>query len=177
MSYRMNWNPPPEVVDIMNRALKAPLVSREERAAADSHAPVLDQSGIEGVLPHRNPFLLVDRVTLLDVDRNLIVGHYDLARAADVLAGHFPAYPVWPGALQVEAITQTGTILALMRADCPTSESFALVRTLARFLRPIVPGADVEIICTVAEDGLLGTMVGQCLQHGAICSVAAVTGM
>lgn len=173
----MNWNPPAEVLEIMNRALKTPLVPREERAAADGRAPVLDRSGIEGVLPHRDPFLLVDRVTLLDVDRNLIVGRYDLARAAAVLSGHFPGHPVWPGALQVEAITQAGTILALKRADVPASESFALVRTLARFLRPIVPGADVEIICTVAEDGLLGTMVGQCLQHGALCSVAAVTGM
>jgi 3-hydroxyacyl-[acyl-carrier-protein] dehydratase len=171
---RMNWNPPAEVAQILDRALKGPLLPRQER----ERPPLLDRAAVEALLPYRDPFLLVDRVILLDIEQSFIVARYDIARAASVLAGHFPTYPVWPGVLQVEAIGQTGGILYLKQNNSSGIESVALTRILAaRFLRPVVPGADVEFISQVFEEGLLVTVVGQCLQDDHVCSVAAVTAL
>src|SRR5262249_10837202 len=111
-------------------------------------------------------------------ERGLIAARYDLGRARDVLAGHFPAYPVWPGVLQVEAVGQAGIVLNLRRAGEAAPPNVALTHVLgARFMRPVLPGGDVEILARVLEDGLFFTIVGQCLRDGAICSVAAVSGL
>jgi 3-hydroxymyristoyl/3-hydroxydecanoyl-(acyl carrier protein) dehydratase len=131
---------------------------------------------VEAILPYRDPFLLVDRVTWLDLDAGLIVARYDLARAAAVFAGHFPRYPVWPGVLQVEAIGQTGGLLYAIQTHERDRASFALTRIAgARFSRPVTPPGDVEIVARVLDEGLLVNVIGQCLQDGAICSAAAVT--
>jgi 3-hydroxyacyl-[acyl-carrier-protein] dehydratase len=137
--------------------------------------PLLDRSGVEALLPHRDPFLFVDQVTALDTDAGLIAARYDLGRARDVLAGHFPGQPVWPGVLQVEAIGQAATILYLRQAGLGAVPRVLATHILsARFMRPITPGDDIEILARVFDDGLFFTAVGQCLQRAAICSVAAV---
>ncbi len=165
---------PDEVAAALKRAEKEPLLPPAERGAAT----LLDRAAVMALLPHRDPFLLVDRVTALDLERGVIAARYDLGRAAPVLAGHFPGQPVWPGVLQVEAIGQAGIVLHLWRSGEGAPPSVALTHVLgARFLRPVLPGGDVEVLARVLEDGLFFTVVGQCLRDGEICSVAAVSGL
>jgi 3-hydroxyacyl-[acyl-carrier-protein] dehydratase len=147
-------------------------------APAVDGPPMLDRAGIEALVPHRGEALLLDRVVTLDPVTGTLVARYDLERARALLAGHFPGNPVWPGASQVEAIGQAGLVLALA-----TTPGGAPVTTLslteilgARFLRPVRPPADVEIVARVTEDGLFRIVVGQCLVERKICSVAALRG-
>ena len=144
-----------------------------------SGAPLLDRAGIEALVPHRGEALLLDRVTSLDPEGGTVVARYDLGRAAALLASHFPGHPVWPGSCQVEAIGQAGLVFVLSAA--PPEEpvtSVSLTGILgARFLKPVRPPADVEIVARVMEDGLFRIVVGQCLVDGEVCSVAALSGL
>jgi len=170
----MKWDLPEEVVGILDLAEKAPLAPREKRGAAS----VLDRKEIEAILPHRAPFLFVDCVSLLDLQGGIIATRYALSQASAVLAGHFPNHPVWPGTLQVEAIAQAGGLLYLKQAGPPAVQRVTLTRILtARFIRPVLPGTDLEIIARVLDDGLFFTAVGQCLQDELVCSVAAMTSL
>ena len=148
-------------------------------APAGRAEALLDRAGIEALVPHRGEALLLDRVTALDPLAGTIVARYDLGRAEALLAGHFPGHPVWPGACQVEAIGQAGLVLVLKTAPpAEPIEAVSLTGILgARFLRPVRPPADVEIVARVMEDGLFRIVVGQCLVQGEICSVAALAGL
>jgi 3-hydroxyacyl-[acyl-carrier-protein] dehydratase len=168
----MKWSIPDDVAEVLKAAEK-------ERLAPAGDGVVLDRSAIEALVPHRGDALLLDRVTALDAVRGTVVARYDLGRAAAVLAGHFPGYPVWPGTSQVEAIGQAG--LVFVRAIAPPGPQVTdvtLARILgARLVRAVRPPADVEIVARVMEDGLFRIVVGQCLVDGRVCSVAALAGV
>jgi 3-hydroxymyristoyl/3-hydroxydecanoyl-(acyl carrier protein) dehydratase len=149
--------------------------TRLGRPGTNGPTPALDRQAIERLLPHRDPFLLVDQVDFVDRPNGLITASYDLQRASHVLAGHFPGRPVWPGVLQVEAIAQTGCLLCAIQRDEALDEVAATHILGARFVRPIVPGAPVEIVATGAEAGLFYTVIGQCLQHGSVCAAAVIS--
>ena len=169
----MSWTLPEEAAGLIRAAEKGRL------APAGSSAPLLDRAGIEALVPHRGEALLLDRVTALDPVGGTIVARYDLGRAEALLAGHFPGHPVWPGACQVEAIGQAGLVFVLATAP-PAGPVTAVSLTGilgARFLKPVRPPADVEIVARVMEDGLFRIVVGQCLVDGDVCSVAALSGL
>lgn len=169
----VNETLPDEIRPLFRSAMKTPLVALDSRPAET----VLDRRGIEAILPHRDPFLLIDRVTRIDAEEGLVVACYDLSRAQEVFQGHFPEYPVWPGVLQVEAIGQAGILLYLRRGDGASAGRVTLTHILAaRFMHPVTPGGEVEIVARTLEDGLFFIVVGQCFQNGNICSVAAIRG-
>jgi 3-hydroxymyristoyl/3-hydroxydecanoyl-(acyl carrier protein) dehydratase len=158
-----------ETEALFRRAEKQPL------CADPPEATVLDRAGVEERLPQRDLLLLVDRVRLWR--GGTIVAGYDLARAAEVFRGHFPGRPLFPGVLQIEAIGQAGVLLHLLESP-ERIEAVTLTHVrAARFLRPVEPGAELVLMARVIEDGLFFTVVGQCLQRGAICSAAAVSGL
>lgn len=167
----------PEVEALFRAGGKRPMLPAGEWSVPT----VMDRQAIQRILPHRDPFLLIDRITLLDREYSLIAAAYDLDRAQAVFAGHFPDAPSWPGVLQIEAIGQAGMVLALSTASSEPrrpERDLALTQVLAaQFVRPVRPGSDVEIVARVVEDGLFVVIVGQCLQNGEICSVAAVRGV
>lgn len=138
---------------------------------------LVDRAGVERLLPHRDPFLFIDRVTFLDRDAGLIVARYDLERAAGILAGHFPRRPMFPGVLHAEAIGQVGILLACLTADEPElldSVSLTHVRC-ARFVRAVGGGGELELVARVFDDGLFVTVVGQTLHDGEVCAAIAAS--
>src|SRR5260221_680901 len=77
--------------------------------------PVLEIDAIRDILPHRYPFLLVDRIDELEVDR--IVGIKNVTANEPFFSGHFPDYPVMPGVMIVEAMAQVAGVLVLKQIE------------------------------------------------------------
>jgi len=103
------------------------------------------------ILPHRYPFLLIDRVIEVEGDRRL-VAIKNVSINEPFFEGHFPGSPVMPGVLTIEAMAQAGAILGLLHSK-PEDVKNALVYFMgiddARFRRPIVPGDQLKIVITV----------------------------
>ena len=114
---------------------------------------VLDTTEIQQILPHRYPFLLVDRIIELE-PRTRIVGIKQVTINEEFFAGHFPGAPVMPGVLQIEALAQVGAILALREFDDRDSKiPFFTGIESARFRRPVVPGDTLRLEVTALRVG------------------------
>lgn len=120
-------------------------VAPEAPAAANTS---LDINGIMRLLPHRYPFLLVDRVLeIIPVKR--IVAMKNVTINEPFFAGHFPGAPVMPGVLVIEAMAQAGAVLLFSAVEAHSSKDSKLVLFTgierAKFRRPVVPGDQLRI--------------------------------
>lgn len=129
---------------------------------------------IERFLPHRDPFLFLDEILFLDLEAGSIAARFDLARGKNVLSGHFPNNPVWPGVLMIEAVAQSGGFLSNYQDGLTDGPGVMTSVLRAKFIHPVKPGADLQIVSHVIETGLLREVVGQLIQNGKICAIAAV---
>lgn len=105
----------------------------------------MDVREIQAILPHRYPFLLIDRVTEI-VRKQRIVALKNVTANEPYFQGHFPGHPIMPGVLMVEAIAQAGG--ALLLTEVPDRDDKLMVFTgieRARFRRPVVPGDQLRI--------------------------------
>lgn len=120
-------------------------------------APILTASDILKILPHRFPFLLVDRVEeLIKPDSGSRVGRKiraikNVTINEPFFPGHFPHRPVMPGVLQIEAMAQVAAI-ACAEADGPKMDVAIAGINDARFRRPVVPGDTLEMTAEVLKD-------------------------
>lgn len=114
---------------------------------------VLDTRAIQQLLPHRYPFLLVDRIVEL-VPRERIVGIKQVTIGEPFFQGHFPGAPVMPGVLIIEALAQVGAILAL-REIADREQKLVLFSGInnARFRHPVQPGDTLFLEVTALRIG------------------------
>jgi 3-hydroxyacyl-[acyl-carrier-protein] dehydratase len=120
--------------------------SPDEQPPAPKTMDILE---IMALLPHRYPFLLIDRVVEMERKKRL-VAIKNITINEPQFQGHFPDYPIMPGVLMVEAIAQAGG--ALLLSEVPDRESKLLLFTSienARFRRPVTPGDQLRIEVTV----------------------------
>jgi 3-hydroxyacyl-[acyl-carrier-protein] dehydratase len=120
-----------------------------ERAAAVEETAEIDRERIMEMIPHRDPFLMIDRV--VDIVKNeRATGIKDVTADDYYFRGHFPTRPVMPGVLIIEAMAQTAAVLVVHTLG-PESEGklvYFMSIDNARFRRPVLPGASLHIHVT-----------------------------
>ena len=123
----------------------------------------LDIKEIMKIVPHRYPFLLIDRITELEEGKRA-VAIKNVTINEPFFQGHFPGHPIMPGVLIVEAIAQVGVVMAL-RASSPENKIvyFAGIDNV-RFRKPVMPGDQLRFeVETIWVRGNLGKMRGKAL--------------
>lgn len=132
------------------------------RKAAESGKPVLDINDIMSILPHRYPFLLVDKIVELDNEGKRIVGIKNVTMNEPFFQGHFPGHPVMPGVLVIEAMAQIGGVLCLNSPENRGKLAYFMSIDKAKFRRPIVPGDVLRIELTaISLRGRIGKFKGR----------------
>lgn len=135
----------------------------------------LDIRAIQEILPHRYPFLLVDKIIEL-VPRERIVGIKQVTINEPFFQGHFPGAPVMPGVLQIEALAQVGAILALREfEDREQKIPFFSGIENGRFRRPVVPGDTLELeVIALRIGSKVQKMQGYAKVNGQIAAEAQI---
>lgn len=139
---------------------------------------VFDINAIQRILPHRHPFLLVDKIIELDVGKR-IVGIKNVTNNESFFQGHFPGHPIMPGVLIIEAMAQVGGILLLNEVENPESKLVYFVGiNNAKFKNPVFPGDQILFELKLLTRRL-GTykMHGQAFVDGKLACEAEMTAM
>ena len=95
---------------------------------------------IQKIIPHRSPFLLIDKITELDIEKGTATGYKAVTYNEPFFAGHFPQQPVMPGVLIIEALAQTGAVAVLSMEQYKGKIAFFAGIENANFRQKVVPG-------------------------------------
>jgi len=146
---------------------KQPQVSEETTAPLDSEQ-------IMQILPHRYPFLMVDRVTR--IDGNQITAEKNVTINEPYFQGHFPGHPIMPGVLQLEAMAQVAGILTLKQADNAGKIAYFMAAEKVKWRKPVKPGDVLQIdIELLRARGKVAKAKGVCTVRGEVVSEAEIT--
>jgi 3-hydroxyacyl-[acyl-carrier-protein] dehydratase len=117
---------------------------------------------VQRILPHRYPFLFIDRV-LEVVPQESIVAEHLVSMSSPILQGHFPGHPILPGVVQVEAMAQAAVVLAHASGhfDPARHNCYFIGITQAKFRAPAVPGEALQIIVKAERVGRVGKFSGE----------------
>ncbi len=118
---------------------------------------MLDINEIMKILPHRYPFLLVDKIIEMETGKR-IVGLKNVTINEHFFQGHFPGHPVMPGVLIIEAMAQVAAVLAYLSSDADVSTKVVYFTGIdnARFRKPVLPGDQLrfELVVTACKRGI-----------------------
>lgn len=135
---------------------------------------------IQRIIPHRDPFLLLDRLTGIDLAGGRISGERWIAGDDPVFLGHFPGFPIYPGVLELEMVGQLGLCLHyfLQRQSTSISQDARPVAVRATRLvgayyqEPLLPDTKVSLMVKLLDnDGFFATIVGQAMVAGSVACV------
>lgn len=107
---------------------------------------LFDIKHISGILPHRYPFLLVDKIIEMDLEKPSILGMKNVTMNEQFFQGHFPDAPIMPGMLILEALAQTGGILIYEKGFTDKIALFLSVKNV-KFRNPVKPGDTLLLYC------------------------------
>jgi len=135
---------------------------------------ILDINDIRAILPHRYPFLLVDRIVEMEPER--IVGIKNVTLNEPFFQGHFPDFPVMPGVLIIEAMAQTAGVLVLKTIEGRENKLVLLVAVEnARFRKPVVPGDSLRMeMKVIRRKASVAKMAGVATVDGVVVAEAEV---
>ncbi len=144
---------------------------------------IMDVMEIQKIIPHRYPFLLLDRVT--DVVKNeSLVGYKNVSIGDNVFQGHFPGHPIYPGVMILEGMAQAGGILAFKSMDEMTEEEAAnkvvyfMSIDKAKFRAPVKPGDRLEYrISVIKQKGSIWMLDGKAYVDDTLVSQAELKAM
>ena len=105
---------------------------------------------IKKCIPHRYPFLLVDKITSLEPGKS-VVGVKNISISDPILQGHFPEFPVFPGVLMIEGMAQTSAILGYYSVPEPYKEVLLTEVSQSRFKRMVLPGDQLKYDVTLEK--------------------------
>ncbi|MGZ8939658.1 MAG: 3-hydroxyacyl-ACP dehydratase FabZ, partial [Limisphaerales bacterium] len=141
-----------------------------------SQKPAMDIDEIMRLLPHRYPFLMVDRVT--KIDGNKITALKNVSINELYFQGHFPGHPIMPGVLQLEAIAQVAGILMLKQVENQGKIAYFMSAESVKWRSPVRPGDALVIEVELTKTrGKIGKAKGVCSVAGSVVSEAEVTFM
>lgn len=179
-----------ELVRLISAQLRKPLLDAQTFGppplvgnGAGEEIPIADENGAMNVqqimqlLPHRYPFLMVDRITKLE--GSSITGIKNVSINEPYFQGHFPGHPIMPGVLQLEAIAQVAGVL-MMKSAAETGRHLAYFMSAedVKWRKPVLPGDALTIEVELMKTrGKIGKAKGVCKVRGEIVSEAEVTFM
>ena len=171
-----------QIVAQMNKPLRAAQAFSPPPAKLAAPEPLVSEGGamdieqIMKLIPHRPPFLMVDRI--LKMDGNKIVGVKNITMNEPYFQGHFPGHPIMPGVLQLEAIAQVAGLLMMKHAETGRQLAYFMSAEDVKWRKPVVPGdalvIEVELLKT---RGKICKARGVCKVGGETVSEAEVTFM
>ena len=142
-------------LDLARAARKRPLLE----PGPCTRAVRLGRGAVERILPHRDPFLFIDAITAVDLQQRAVWARRRIVPDDPVFAGHFPDYPVYPGALLIEAMGQAGLCalyfctheLTDVRIDFPVINARALKVHHAVFVTEVRPAVELTLLAQIVE--------------------------
>ncbi|MEL6622429.1 MAG: 3-hydroxyacyl-ACP dehydratase FabZ [Pseudomonadota bacterium] len=138
-----------------------------------------DVNRLMKLLPHRYPFLLVDKMYDMDAD-NSAVGLKNVTINEPFFAGHFPQYPVMPGVLIIEGLAQTAGALCVhsLGEDYVAELVYFMGIDKAKFRKPVVPGDQIHYhVRKIRNRGRVWRFFGEAKVNGAVCAEAEIAAM
>ncbi len=136
----------------------------------------LDVMQVMKILPHRHPFLMIDKVT--KIEGNHVTAVKNVSIGEFYFEGHFPGHPIMPGVLQLEAIAQVAGILMMRQAENAGKLAYFMSAESVKWRKPVRPGDALVIDVELTKSrGKIGKAKGTCLVDGEIVSEADVTFM
>lgn len=137
---------------------------------------VMNTTEIMEILPHRYPFLMVDRIIEMDVEAGTVTGLKNLTMNEEFFQGHFPGNPVMPGVLQMEAMAQVAGVMLNSRGGNEGRVAYFMSMNKVKFRKMVTPGDQLLMeITPLRIRSRMATVQGKAYVDGAVVSEAELT--